>query len=67
MKLQGEVLIAFNDIQDNYKRYAPKDEYKEADIYVAEKDRYEELRLKGFLAKGKKVEEKKKVEKEEDK
>lgn len=62
MKLQGEVLIAFNDIQDNYKRYTPKDEYKEADIYVADKDRYEELRIKGFVGKGKKVEEKAKKE-----
>lgn len=63
MKLQGEVLVAFNDTQDNYKRYTPKDKYKDADIFVAEKERYEDLRIKGFVGEGKKTEKAKKEEK----
>jgi len=32
MKLRGEVLKAFNDSKDNFKRYTPADEYKEENL-----------------------------------
>lgn len=55
MKLRGKVLKAFNDGKDNNKRYSPADEYKEADIFEADKDRYIDLEKKGFVGKGEKV------------
>ena len=55
MKLKGKVLKAFNDSKDNNKRYSPADEYKEADIFEADKDRYTDLEKKGFVGKGEKV------------
>ena len=58
MKLMGEVLKPFNDGQDGFKVYTPKDEYKDADIFVAERERYEDLERRGYVGKGKKVEEK---------
>lgn len=61
MKLTGDVLKPFNDTQDNLKSYKPKDEYTPADKYTAEKERYEDLYRKGYVTKGKVVEEKEKV------
>lgn len=55
MKLRGEVIKAFNDIQDNQKRYAPADDYKEADIFEADVERYTDLERKRFVGKGEKV------------
>lgn len=68
MKLRGEVLKAFNDSKDNFKRYTPADEYKEADIFEADKDRYTDLERKGFVGKGEKIVESivKKSKKEEE-
>lgn len=63
MKISGEVLKAFNDIKDNYKLYTPKNKYKDADIFTADEERYEELRIKGFVGEGKKTEKAKKDEK----
>lgn len=67
MKLTGKVLKPFNDGQDNFKVYTPADEYKDADTFTAEKERYMELFNKGFVEKGKpvknyKIEEKKEEE-----
>ena len=55
MRLKGEVLKPFNDIKDNYKRYTPADEYKEADIFEADVERYTDLERKRFVGKGEKV------------
>lgn len=55
MKLKGEVLKAFNDSKDNFKRYTPADEYKEADIFEADVERYSDLERKGYVGKGEKV------------
>jgi hypothetical protein len=68
MKLRGEVLKAFNDIKDNQKRYAPADDYKEADIFEADVDRYTDLQRRKFVGKGEKVVESivKKPKKEEE-
>lgn len=63
MKISGEVLKAFNDVKDNYKLYTPKNKYKDADIFTADEERYEDLRIKGFVSEGKKIEEIKKDEK----
>ena len=63
MKISGEVLKAFNDIKDNYKLYTPKNKYKDADIFTADEERYEELRIKGFVGEGNKTEKAKKEEK----
>lgn len=63
MKISGEVLKAFNDIKDNYKLYTPKNKYKDADIFTADEERYEELRIKGFVGEGKKTEKIKKDDK----
>lgn len=52
MKLQGKVLKNFNDKKTG-KTYKAKDDYKEADLYVADRERYEELYNKGFVEKGK--------------
>ncbi len=60
MKISGEVLKAFNDVKDNYKLYTPKNKYKDADIFTADEERYEELRIKGFVGEGKKTEKAKK-------
>lgn len=51
MKLQGKVLKSFRD-KETGKVYSPQDEYKEADIYVAERSRYQILERKGFVEKG---------------
>lgn len=53
MKLTGKVLKAFSDKKDNFKVYTPADEFKDADIFTAEKERYMELFNKGFVEKGK--------------
>jgi hypothetical protein len=55
MKLRGEVLKAFNDIKDHQKRYAPADDYKEADIFEADIERYRELEIQKYVGKGEKV------------
>ena len=62
MKISGEVLKAFNDVKDNYKLYTPKNKYKDADIFTADEERYEDLRIKGFVGEGKKIEKIKKDE-----
>lgn len=62
MKLQGEVIKAFNDSRNGGKQYTPKDDYKDADIFIAEKDRYEYLYEKGYVTKGKKITESKNKE-----
>lgn len=80
MKLTGEVLQRFADGKDNMKIYAPKgekdiDQYTNEEttyphIFTADKERYEELEKKGYVSKGKVVEEKKnkfKLEKKEEK
>ena len=54
---------AFNDIKDNYKLYTPKNKYKDADIFTADEERYEELRIKGFVGEGKETEKAKKDDK----
>lgn len=56
MKLQGKVLKSFND-KETGKLYTPKDEYKEADLFVADKPRYEKLYSLGYVEKGKLYEE----------
>lgn len=76
MKLQGEVLKRFRDTQDGGKIYAPKgtkdvEKYTENEttfphIFVAEKERYEELEAKGYVAKGSIVKEKKSYKIEEE-
>ena len=63
MKISGEVLKAFNDIKDNYKLYTPKNKYKDADIFTADEERYEDLRIQGDVGEGKKTEKTKKEEK----
>ena len=55
MKLKGKVLKRFNDKNTNI-LYEPKTDYKDADIYEAEKQRYEELFYKGYVEKGELVE-----------
>lgn len=57
MKLSGEVLIDFNDKKNNLKTYRAKTQFKDADIFTADEERYEYLRIKGYVAEGKKVEE----------
>ena len=51
MKLQGKVLKNFRD-KESGKLYEAQDEYKEADVFVAEKTRYQLLEKKGFVEKG---------------
>lgn len=76
LKLQGEVLKRFRDTKDNNKVYAPKgtkdiEEYTENEttyphIFKANKQRYEELEAKGYVAKGSVVSEKKTYKIEEE-
>lgn len=76
MKLQGEVLKRFRDTQDRNKVYAPKGtkdikEYTNEEttyphIFVADKERYEELETKGYVGKGSIVNEKKSYKIEEE-
>lgn len=47
--LEGKVIKAFNDTQNNLKRYEENKKFK------AENKRYNELRLKGFLEEGKEI------------
>ena len=67
MKLTGKVLKPFNDSKDNFKEYTPKDDYKDADVFTAERERYEDLYRKGYVEKGKLVEDKKSFKFEENK
>lgn len=57
MKLQGKVLKAFND-KNTGKLYRPKDEYKDADVFEADENRYLELFHWGYVEKGKVVDKK---------
>lgn len=76
MKLQGEVLQRFRDTKDGNKVYAPKgtkdiEEYTNEEttypyIFKADKTRYEELEAKGYVGKGKVVNEKKNYKIEEE-
>ena len=69
MKLQGEVLQRFQDSKDNMKIYAPKgtkdiEKYTNKEttyphIFIADKNRYEELQQKGYVSEGTIYEEKK--------
>lgn len=63
MKISGEVLKAFHDVKDNYKLYTPKNKYKDADIFTADEERYEDLKIKGFVGEGKETEKAKKDDK----
>ena len=75
IKLQGEVLKRFRDTKEN-KVYAPKgtkdiQEYTNEEttyphIFKADKTRYEELEQKGYVGKGKVVNEKKSYKIEEE-
>ena len=75
MELQGEVLKRFRDTKEN-KVYAPKgtkdiEEYTNEEttyphIFKAEKSRYEELEAKGYVGKGRIVNEKKSYKIEEE-
>lgn len=47
--LEGKVIKDFNDKQNNLKRY------EAGKIFKAENKRYNELKLKGFLEKGKEI------------
>ena len=76
MKLQGEVLQRFRDTKNGNKIYAPKgtkdvEEYTGEEttfphIFIADKERYEELEAKGYVAKGSAVKEKKSYKIEEE-
>ena len=55
MKLRGKVIKTFND-KDTKKVYTPKDDYKDADVFEADRPRYEELYYKGYVEKGELVE-----------
>ena len=76
MKLQGEVLKRFRDVKNGGMMYAPKgtkdiqkytnEETTYPHIFVADKERYEELEAKGYVGKGSIVNQKKfyKIEEE---
>ncbi|MEE1282766.1 MAG: hypothetical protein UHK60_11065 [Acutalibacteraceae bacterium] len=76
MRLQGEVLKRFRDVKNGGMMYAPEgtkdiQEYTNEEttyphIFVADKERYEELEAKGYVGKGGMVNEKKSYKIEEE-
>ena len=76
MRLQGEVLKRFRDVKNGGMMYAPKgtkdvekytnEETTYPHIFVADKERYEELEAKGYVGKGSMVNEKKSYKIEEE-
>ena len=76
MRLQGEVLKRFRDVKNGGMMYAPKgtkdiQEYTNEEttyphIFVADKERYEELEAKGYVGKGSVVKERKSYKIEEE-